>query len=93
MASKWTPKDQKVENPAHSFDSPIAVVKDRELSRKQKTKALDAWEQDAHQLMTASNEGMPAPDEGRKRHHRPQLSRVVRAKLALGEKPASKPSH
>jgi hypothetical protein len=93
MAGNSTPKDQKVDNPANSFESPIAVVKDRELSLKQKTKALDTWEQDAHQLLTASNEGMPAPDEGLKRDDPPQLSRVVRAKLELGEKPASKPSH
>lgn len=93
MASKSTPKDKKVENPADSFESPIAVVKNRELSLKQKAKALDTWEQDAHQLLTASNEGMPAPDEGLERDDRPQLSRVVRAKLELGGKPASKPSH
>jgi hypothetical protein len=93
MASNSEPKDHKVEHPADSFESPIAVVKDRDLSLKQKAKALDTWEQDAHQLLTASNEGMPAPDEGLERDDSPQLSRVVRAKLALGEKPASKPSH
>jgi hypothetical protein len=86
------PKDQKVENPADSFASPSAIVKDKDLSLKQKTKALDTWEQDAHQLLTASNEGMPGPDEGRARKDPTQLSRVVRAKLKLGEKPASKPS-
>jgi hypothetical protein len=92
MARNSKPKDQKVENPADSFESPIAVVKDRELSLKQKAKALDTWEQDSHQLLTARNEGMPGRDEGLKGDDPPQLSRVVRAKLKLGEKPKSKPS-
>jgi hypothetical protein len=93
MARNSELKDQKVENPADSFKSPIAIVKDRDLSLKQKTKALDTWEQDAHQLLTASNEGMPGPDEGLVRDDPPQLSRVVRAKLKLGDKPSAKPSH
>jgi hypothetical protein len=54
----------KVDNPAAIFEKPSDVVKDRKLSQDEIRKALNTWEQDARQLMTASNEGMPGPEEG-----------------------------
>jgi hypothetical protein len=64
MANYSAPKDQKVENPVTVFDRPSHVVKDKNLSWEEKEKALKTWEQDARQLLTASNEGMTGSDEG-----------------------------
>ena len=86
-------KTQKIENPAVTFAKPIDVIKDSDLSHQQKIKALDTWEQDAGQLLTASNEGMTAPEEGGSLDDPNKLRQVVNAKGELGEKPKSKPSH
>jgi hypothetical protein len=43
--------------------------------------------------MTASNEGMPGPDEGLDPDDHHQMGQVVRAKEKIGEKPNHKPSH
>jgi hypothetical protein len=92
MASNSALKDQKVENPANNFENPSAVVKDKDLSLKEKKTALNTWEQDARQLLTASNEGMPGCDEGLSKEDPHQFGQVVRAKDTLGEKPKHKPS-
>jgi len=93
MVEQAAGKKQKVENPATTFEKPRDVVQDAELSSEEKKEALDTWEQDARQLLTASNEGMPGPDEGRKTNDHHRLGEVVRAKDEIGEKPAHKPSH
>jgi hypothetical protein len=54
----------KVNNPARAFQKPSDVVNDTKLSDEEKKKALNTWEQNARQLMTASNEGMPGRKEG-----------------------------
>ena len=92
MAADQTSKDQKIKNPAVSFEKPSDVVKDKELSDEEKKQALNTWEQDARQLLTASNEGMPGSDEGITRDDPHQFGKVVRAKDKLGEKPKHKPS-
>ena len=83
------PKDlAQIDNPAAAFDKPSDVVQDdASLSHEEKRDALNTWEQDAHQLMIASNEGMPEPDD----HHR--MSDVVRATRPLGKKPHQEPAH
>jgi hypothetical protein len=48
------------------------------------------WEQDARQLMTASNEGMPGREEGLDPDDHHWIGEIVRAKEALGEKPKHK---
>ena len=48
----------KVHQPHMEFEHPAEVVADPELSRHEKAAALDALEQDARQLATASGEGM-----------------------------------
>jgi hypothetical protein len=58
MSQEIDEKAQKIHNPQAEFDKPSDVVKDSELSPTEKKKALENLEQDAHQLMTASNEGM-----------------------------------
>jgi len=83
----------KVEKPETHFDKPKDVVRDKTLSADEKKKALNTWEQDARQLMTASNEGMPGSEEGIEPDDRDRLGEVVRAKAKIGEKPKHKPSH
>jgi hypothetical protein len=87
------PKDRaQIDNPAAAFEKPSDVVRDASLSHEEKRGALNTWEQDAHQLMTASNEGMPGP-HALSPTTITVCSDVVRAKRALGEKPQQKPAH
>jgi hypothetical protein len=58
MRDRVKAKD-KVENPKAQFDKPKEIVQDKALSQHEKKKALNTWEQDERQLLTASNEGMP----------------------------------
>ena len=90
---KTPAKDQKVENPSSTFDKPIDVVKAApELNLDEKKRALNTWEQDARQLLTESNEGMPGPEEDLEKEDTHQFGEVVRAKDAIGQKPKRKPS-
>jgi hypothetical protein len=73
-------KNRKLDNPAETFEKPSDVVTDERLSPEDKKKALDTWEQDAHQLLTASNEGMPGSDEGVAPEDSHRLGEVVRCK-------------
>ena len=93
MADVKPKENPKVENPATHFDKPQDVVQDKTLSTEEKKKALDTWEQDARQLLTASNEGMPGSAEGVQPDDHHRLSEVVRAKDTMGEKPKHKPAH
>ena len=86
-------KDRKIENPQNSFDHPSDIVKDRQLSSEEKRDALDTWEQDARQLLTASNEGMSGSEEGIEPKDDHRLGEVVRAKAKIGVKPQRKASH
>jgi hypothetical protein len=92
MANISKAKD-KVENPEAHFDKPKEIARDQTLSHDEKTKALNTWEQDERQLLTASNEGMPGIDEGHKSNDDNRLGEVVSAKEKIGEKPKHKPSH
>jgi hypothetical protein len=92
MASHSTLNDQKVDKPATKFETPSDVVKAKDLSHEEKKKALNTWEQDARQLMTASNEGMTGSEEGVTKVDPHQFGQVVRAKDKLAEKPKHKPS-
>ena len=85
--------DQKLESPSIIYASPAEICNDLALSPEEKKHALEVWEQDARQLLTASNEGMSGAEEGLdpKDHHR--LGEVVRAKDAIGASPTHKPAH
>jgi hypothetical protein len=83
----------KVKNPAVAFAKPLDVVKDSTLSKTEKAEALDTWEQDARQLMTASNEGMPGPQEGLDPDDHHNMGQVLRAKEKIGRTPNYKPAH
>jgi hypothetical protein len=69
------------------------IVKDRELSSEEIRDALDTWEQDARQLLTASNEGMSGSEEGiePRDHHR--LEEAVCARDSISVKAQRKTSH
>ena len=92
MSQQPTLKNDKIESPASTYDKPHDIVKDKELSHHEKKEALSTWEQDARQLMTASNEGMPGPEEGLESQDHHRLGEVVRAKDKIGENPNHKPS-
>jgi hypothetical protein len=83
----------RIENPEAHFNKPKDVVQDDTLSHPEKKKALNTWEQDERQLLTASNEGMPGSDEGERKKEANRLGEVVQAKDRIGEKPKHKPSH
>ena len=91
MSRALDEKAQKIHNPQAEFDKPSDVVRDSELSRTEKKKALDNLEQDARQLMTASNEGM-APENDRVAEREPKLDEVVKAQQRIGERPQNKPA-
>jgi len=88
-----TKDSAKVENPATAFAKPLDVVRDSTLSKTEKVEALDTWEQDARQLMTASNEGMPGPREGLDPDDHHQMGQVLRAKEKVGRMPNYKSAH
>ena len=48
----------RVDNPETHYDKPADIAADKNLSPGEKAKALSNWEQDARQLLTASNEGV-----------------------------------
>ncbi|MFO1184923.1 MAG: hypothetical protein U1E56_09055 [Bauldia sp.] len=76
---------------ASTHRRPDDILHDQSLSLRQKKKALAALEQDAHQLLTASNEGM-APDDDSVLEAEPKLDDVIEAEEALGMRPSHKPS-
>lgn len=86
-------KAEKLLNPATQFDEPTEILGDAKLSEEEKKAALDTWEQDARQLMTASNEGMPGRKEGVDANDDHRLGEVGQAKYRVGAKPRHKPSH
>jgi hypothetical protein len=64
MSTHAKVKKAKLEHPANHYKSPDEITKDVDLSEEEKRQALNTWEQDARQMMTASNEGMEGDDEG-----------------------------
>ena len=76
----------KIEHPQAYYKAPDEITNDNELSPEQKKKALDTWEQDARQMLTASNEGMAGNEDGITRDEHNRFGEVVRAKAKIGEK-------
>ncbi len=83
----------KLDHPETHYRKPADIAADKKLSPKEKSKALDTWEQDARQLLTASNEGMAGSAEGLEPRDHHRLGEVVRAKVEIGAKLKQKPSH
>ena len=63
-----------------------------DLSPAEKWRALDTWEQDARQMLTASNEGMAGDQEGLDQRDSDRLGEVLRAKEKIAAKPKQKHS-
>jgi|1185.fasta_scaffold83799_2 hypothetical protein len=59
MPQNPTAKGKKIEQPENHYESPTEVAKDGTLTNDEKKRALNTWEQDARQLLIASDEGMP----------------------------------
>jgi hypothetical protein len=91
MPPQTDKKTRKIHNPQAEFERPIDIAKDSELSQPEKKKALENLEQDARQLITASNEGM-APEDEHVVEHEPKLDEVVKAKGRIGAKRQHKPA-
>jgi hypothetical protein len=85
-------KTDKIEDPATYYATPNDIVRDNDLSAEEKKKALDTWEQDARQQLTASSEGMARSKEGADPNNHPRLGEIQRAKDKMGAKPKHKPS-
>jgi hypothetical protein len=85
-------REDRMKHPATHYKTPDDILEDKDLSFDEKMEALGTWEQDARQLVTASNEGMEGSEEGIEptAHHR--LGEVIRAKKKLGATPDHKPS-
>ena len=86
-------KAERLEHPATYYAAPDDILSDNDLSVEEKIKALDTWEQDARQQLTASNEGMAGSAEGIDPNDRSRLAEIERAKDKIGEKPTHKPAH
>jgi hypothetical protein len=85
--------EEKIGQPEVHYQSPNDIVHDHALSHDEKKDALSTWEQDARQLLTASNEGMSGSEEGVDKHNHHRLGEIVRAKAKIGEHLKDKPSH
>jgi hypothetical protein len=85
-------KNRKIERPAEHYRTPADVADDPSLSADDRKKALDTWEQDAHQLLTASGEGMPGSEEGIRHRDHHRLGEVGRAKQKIGVRPKHRPA-
>jgi hypothetical protein len=92
MSTQSEAKKAKLEKPANYYKSPDDITKDADLSPDEKRQALNTWEQDARQMLTASNEGMEGDEEGLDHCDTHRLGEVVRAKAKIGAKPKHKPS-
>jgi hypothetical protein len=84
-------KMDKIEHPATFYATPDDIVQEN-LSVEEKKKALNSWEQDARQQLTASSEGMAGSKEGVDPSDRSRLGEIQRAKDKIGDKPKHKPS-
>ena len=90
--TKHASADNRLEDPASYFQRPSQVVNDRRLSLREKEEALNTWEQDTRQLLTAGNEGMRASDKD-SMIDAVSLDEIVRARETIAERPKSKPAH
>jgi hypothetical protein len=82
-------KIDKIEHPQSHYATPDELIEDRALSFEEKLDALKIWEQDARQMLTASNEGMPGSDEGIDPSNHHMLGQVERARDKLQRSPKS----
>ncbi|CAB0151871.1 hypothetical protein PSI9734_02231 [Pseudidiomarina piscicola] len=65
-----------LQDPAAVYDKPTDLLKDSRLSDEQKLKVLEQWEYDAEELLVATEENMPGPEDT-------QLDDILAAKQQL----------
>jgi hypothetical protein len=92
MRRTGSSKTDKVEHPQSHYATPDQLIDDRALSLEDKINALKIWEQDARQMLTASNEGMTGSDEGIDSSNHHMLGQVKRARNKLERPPKLKRS-
>jgi hypothetical protein len=80
-------REDRIKRPATHYKTPDDIVEDKDLSFEERKEALDTWEQDARQLVTASNEGMEGSEEGIEPEDHHRLGEVIRAKKKLSAAP------
>jgi hypothetical protein len=82
-------KEKAQTNPASVFKKPDDIVKNRELTAREKTKALEEWELDTRLTAVAAEEGMTKDDDKAidERKHSP-LPEIKKAQEDMGVKPA-----
>jgi hypothetical protein len=83
----------KIEHPQIHYKTPDDLIEDHSLTLKEKKQALNVWEQDARELLTAGDEGMPGSEEGVSQSNHNRLGQVERARDKMGDKPKRKASH
>jgi hypothetical protein len=86
-------KMDKIEDLVAFYATPDEIVKDNDLSIEEKKKALNSWEQNARQQLTASNESMAGSKESIDPSDHSRLGEIERAKNKIGERPKHKLSH
>ncbi len=83
-------KDKAQTDPASVFNKPEDIVKNRELTAREKKKALEEWELDTRLASVAAEEGMTRDDDMTERKKSP-LPEIKKAQEDMGVEPA-KPS-
>ena len=82
-------KDKAQTDPASVFDKPEDIVKNRELTAREKKKALEEWELDTRLASVAAEEGMTRDDDKavseRKKNPLPEIKK---AQEDMGVEPA-----
>jgi len=75
-------------NPAAVFNKPDDIVKNRELTAREKTKALQEWELDARLTSVAAEEGMTKDDDKAiDKSKKSPLPEIKKAQEDMGIKP------
>jgi hypothetical protein len=83
-------KEKAQTNPASVFDKPEDIVKNRELSLREKKKALEEWELDTRLTAVAAEEGMTRPDDKAVDDNKKNpLPEIKKAQEAIGVKPGA----
>jgi len=67
-------KADKIEHPQSRYATPDELIDDRDLSFAEKIDALNIWEQDARQMLTAEQRGHAR----QRRRHRPEQPSYAR---------------
>ncbi len=86
-------KDKAQTNPASVFGKPDDIVKNRDMTAREKTNALREWELDAKLNAVAAEEGVTRPDEEAAAHKKNNpLPEIKKAQADMGVDPAREKS-